>query len=439
MIWNKILEHILLPIGDLVTGSSFISSLKYWRRVDALSEEEIQALQKDKLAKLLQHAVSNTKHYNSINLTGSDPYAWLASFPLLTKDDLREKSDELLSESKERLTKVSSSGSSGISSSVYMNSEDLSYLRGGLVHWWEWTGYKMGSLLVQTGITPERGFLKTIKDKLFRTIYINAFTHSEEQLRALCNKLEKRENYYMAGYASSLQVIAEYANHNNYEIRLKGVISLGDKLFSHYRKNITETFHCKVYDTYGSAEGFLIGAEDDLQHMYILSPQTYVEILDNDNNPLPDGEMGNIVVTRLDGYAMPLIRYKIGDIGSLLPRDEYPGSRKYNYPLLKSIIGRNTDIVITTSGKKLVVHSFTGVFEYISEIRQFKVIQHNTNGILIEYIKADGFTDSVLDKVVSELQKHIQEPSFNIQFKEVQHIAPTNSGKPQIIESHLEI
>lgn len=437
MIWSKILEKIVLPIGDFLNGSSFITSLKYWRGVDQFSEMEIHALQKENLSKIIKHAVANTVHYKNIKLSGSDPYQWLLSFPILTKNDLREKLDDMLSEDKKKLTKLSSSGSSGVSSTVYMNSKDLSLLRAGLIHWWEWSGYRIGAPLVQTGISPKRGLLKAIKDKLFRTIYINAFSHSKEQLRSLCLKLEKSKNYFLVGYASSLNVIAEYASSNNHNIRLKGVISLGDKLFLHYRKNITSTFLCKVYDTYGSAEGFLIGAEADLEYMYILSPQTFVEILDDNDNPVPDGKMGNIVVTRLDGFAMPLIRYKIGDIGSLLPKGKYPEKRKYSYPLLERIVGRNTDIVKTKSGKSLVVHAFTGVFEYISEIKQFKVIQYNTNGVLIEYIKADGFSSKILDNIVFELQKHLKEPSFNIQFKEVQNMEPTKSGKPQIIKSYL--
>jgi len=437
MIWSKILEKIVLPIGDVLNGSSFIRNLKYWREVDTLSEAEIHTLQKENLSKIIKHAIANTNHYKNVELSGSDPYEWLSSFPILTKDDLREKSDDMLSEGKKNLTKLSSSGSSGISSSVYMNSKDLSSIRAGLIHWWEWTGYRMGVPLAQTGISPKRGLLKTIKDKLFRTIYINAFSHSKEQLRSLCLKLEKSKNYFLVGYASSLNVIAEYASSNNHNIKLRGVISLGDKLFSHYRKNITSTFLCKVYDTYGSAEGFLIGAEDDLEYMYILSPQTFVEILDDNDNPLPDGEIGNIVVTRLDGFAMPLIRYKIGDIGSLLPKDKYPVKRKYKYPLLEKIVGRNTDIVKTKNGKSLVVHAFTGVFEYIPEIKQFKVIQYNTDGVLIEYIKADGFSNKILEDIVVQLQKYLKDHSFNIEFKEVQNIEPTKSGKPQIIKSYL--
>jgi len=437
MLYNKILEKILLPLGDLLMGTRFIKDLNFWRSVDQLNEKELDVLQSKNLKKIIIYAVSNTKYYQHITLKGENPFSWIQQFPILTKEQLNNKQQLLLTESKKGLTKISSSGSSGVTSSVYMNNKDISSLRAGMIHWWEWSGYKLGMPLVQTGITPNRSILKSIKDFFFKTIYINAFAHSQEQLKNLCDQLNGTKKYYLSGYASSLNVIAEFAIKNKYSIQLKSVISLGDKLFSHYRENITKAFHCNVFDTYGSAEGFLVAAQSDLEYLYILSPQTYIEILDDNNNPVPDGEMGYIVATRLDGFAMPLIRYKIGDLGIMLPKNKYPKNRKYNFPLLQQIVGRETDVVKTKSGKTLVVHSFTGVFEYISEIKQFKIIQKTLEGIIIEYIPSKSFSLETLKKITFELQKYLKDESFKIEYKEVENILTTASGKPQIIESYL--
>ena len=437
VMYKKILEHIIVPVGDFLTNSPFSKELTFWRKVDQMSEVELQSLQKKHLKSILLHAVQNSKKYGSIELKGANPLEWLQQFPVLTKEALRTSSEDLLTESTAKLTKISSSGSSGISSSVYMNKNDLASLRAGLIHWWEWYGYRIGNPIVQTGISPNRGFIKSLKDLFFRTIYVNAFTHTEEQIINVLKKITKSNEFVLAGYASSLNVIADIARKYHFEIQLKSVISLGDKLFSHYKKNIEQTFNCKVYDTYGSAEGFLIGATYDIDYMYILSPQCYVEILDDDNNPVPDGTMGNIVVTRLDGFAMPLIRYRLGDLGMLLPRDKYPLKRKFQYPLLQQIVGRDTDIVKTHNGGVLVVHSFTGIFEYIPEIKQFKVVQKELTGITIQYIKSKGFTISVLEAITKKLQVYIKDETFIITFQEVKVIAPTKSGKPQIIESLL--
>lgn len=437
MIYNTFLEKLILPIGDLLNRSTYIKQLKYWREIDGYSEEKLNSLEKENLKNLILFSNKNCSLYKEIELKGNNPYDWLSQFPVLTKDQLRSHPEALLTNSTINLIKYSSSGSTGLQTSVYMNKKEQANIRAILTHWWEWSGYKIGSPLIQTGITPNRGLLKRIKDLLFKTIYISAFSHTEQQLSAICKRINTSSNYFLAGYASSLNVIAEYALANNFTIKFKSVISLGDKLFSNYKTTIEEAFSCKVYDTYGCNEGFLIASQKDLEYKYIMSPHVYLEILDDNNQPVPDGQLGHVVVTRLDGYSMPLIRYKIGDLAIKLPKEKYPINREFYYPLLEKIIGRETDIVHLPNGKKMVVHSFTGIFEYIPEIKQFQVIQETQNEITIKYIKGHSFTTAALKKATIELQKHIQDISFKIVYEEVNTILPSKSGKPQIIESKL--
>ncbi|QOD61504.1 phenylacetate--CoA ligase family protein [Polaribacter haliotis] len=439
MSYNVFLENIILPLGDFFNKSTYLEQLKYWRKLDSFSEDQLETLQKENLEKILQFSTKNITAYNNISLTGENPFDWIHQFPILSKEDLKTNSEKYLYTNKKGLVKYSSSGSSGVQASVYMNKKEQSNIRAILSHWWEWSGYKIGSPIAQTGITPQRGFLKTIKDILFNTIYINAFSHSQEQLKVLCNKLKKKKNkFYLAGYASSLNIIAEYVLKNEIDIQLKSVISFGDKLFNHYKKNINKAFNCNVMDTYGCNEGFLIASQKDLEYKYIMSPHVYLEILDDNNKPVKDGEIGNVVVTRLDCFSMPLIRYKIGDLAIKLPRNEYPENREFNYPLLQKIVGRETDIIYLPNGKNMVVHSFTGIFEYIPEVKQFQVVQNDLDSITIKYIKSNIFTEEILEKVTKELQKYIKDSNFSIIYQEVEFIAPSKSGKPQMIENNIK-
>jgi phenylacetate-CoA ligase len=171
--------------------------------------------------------------------------------------------------------------------------------------------------------------------------------------------------------------------------------------------------------------------------MYLFSPQVYLELLDDDNNAVKEGEIGNVVVTRLDNKHMPLIRYKLGDLAIMLPKNKYPPNRKYNFPIIEKVIGRNTDVVILPDNRKLIVHSFTGIFEYVNEIKQFKIVQKDKKGIIIYYIPDKNFKKNVLVNVKEKLQKIINNINFRIIFKEVSLIKGTKSGKPQIIESYI--
>ena len=284
--YRNIIENIVIPIGDVFNRTSYMRQLKYWRKVDTYTSPQLENLQKENLKEVLAHAVNTVPFYKNIDLKGVDPYRWLNNFPVVTKNHLREQNSELISSNvhKDSLIKYSSSGSSGIQSTVYMSKAEQSIIRGILTHWWEWSGYGIGSPIVQTGMTLNRSAAKSLKDFFFRTYYLNAFSLSEYQLQKVCRTLESTKSYFLAGYASSLHVIAAYALEHKYNIGLKAVISLGDKLFDHYRSTIEEAFNCKVYDTYGSNEGLMIAAQKDLDYLYILSPHVYLEIVDDNNN-----------------------------------------------------------------------------------------------------------------------------------------------------------
>jgi phenylacetate-CoA ligase len=433
---NKILEKILLQIADLVIGSSFISKLKELRRDCLLTEDELILLQKEKLQKLLRYSINNIKYYSSLRVQSLENELEIKKFPILDKQILFDNQDSLLSQPKNKLIKNASSGSTGQQSIVYWSKEEQSINRATQILWWEWAGYRLGDPLLQTGITPNRGFVKYIKDKLLNTYYLQAFTHSKEDVVKALRWAQQQEAPVLAGYASSLYVIAKYAIEENIKVEFKAAVSWGDKLFDHYKSTIYTAFGVNVCETYGSAEGLMMGGQKDLDNMYLMSSNVFIEIVDDKGNDVKDGELGHVLVTNLNGYAMPLIRYRIGDLAIKMPQTEYPLIREYGFPLWKKIIGRDTDLVITESGKYLVVHSFTGVFEHIPEIKQFCVVQNSKKGITIQFIKGANLTEKILETAKRKLLSYINEP-FNIEFEEVTTIPPTKSGKPQLIISNL--
>lgn len=436
--YNRILEQIFLPLGDLINGSSFRKELDKWRRLQFLSEEQLDEAQHKNLSDLLNHATHNIPYYRDLNHARNekDPTSWLKSFPILNKKLVKENTDRLVFKDKSKLLKYSSSGSSGIQGTVYMNKQEQSIIRAILILWWEWSGYYIGKPFFQTGMTPTRGLLKGLKDFLFRTKYYVAFGIDEDYTTEMLKKQLGKKNFHLGGYASSLYLLAKIAAQKGLSVEFDAAISWGDKMFPHYRKVIEDQFKAKVFDTYACNEGVMIAAQFDLQYYYIMSPHVFLEIVDKDGLEVPDGELGRVLVTRLDGFSMPLIRYEIGDLAVKLKKEKYPTNRKLNFPLLESIIGRDTDIVRTPTGKFMIVHYFTGIFEFYPDIKQFRVIQESIQGIMIEYIPESNFHQSTLKKIELELRKYI-EPEFLIEFKQVDFIPATKSGKPQIIESYL--
>jgi len=436
MLYNSILEKIVLPLGDFLNGSTVIKNLNAWRKICTYSEDELRKISKANLFSILEYASQNIPYYYSLReFKTENPYIWIKDFPIMTKTLIKKDVGSLTIKPTQDLIKLASSGSSGIHSEVYLNKNDQSINRAIQALWMEWSGWKMGVPLLQTGMTYPRGKVKAAKDFLLRTKYYLAFGLSDDDILTLLNQ-KYCDGSYLGGYASSLYLIAKVALKEKLNLKLKAAISWGDKMFPHYREMIENAFHCSVFDTYGCSEGLMIAAQKDLEYYYIMSPHVYVELLDSEGNEVEDGELGYVVATRLDGYAMPLIRYYLGDLAIKLPKSKYPVKREMNFPLLEKIIGRDTDIVYTRSGKYMIVHFFTGIFEYIPEIEQFRVVQENLDGITIEYVKGRGFNNGVLHLVESKIKKYLNEP-FRIKWLEINVIPDSPSGKPQIIKSHL--
>ena len=435
-----IIGNILFPIGDFVTRSEVSRQLKLHRSYSKLGSDELHEIQKAKLSRLLNHATSTCDfYYKCHRFVNTDfPYESIQKFPVISKQIVSSNQEKFLSKlyQKKHLIKYETSGSSGIRSEVFFDKKEQSVCRAILINWWEWGGFFLGKPLLQTGMTPTRGFIKRIKDIVLSTHYIDAFKLKEEELLNHLRRVEGKQGYMLAGYASSLFVLAQVAEEHALNVSFDSAISFGDKLFSHYKEKIESVFRCSLYENYGLNEGFMIGQKKDLPYYYIYTPSVYLEILDENNNPVPDGSIGRIIATKLDGYAMPLIRYDTGDLGIMLPLSEYPRVRDMAFPLLKMVVGRNTDIVRTSDGNNLIVHTFTGIFEFFPEIQQFQIVQDRLDSVTIRIVISPRFKDDILQQI-ERMIKNKTNSSIEISWEYVSGIPASKSGKPQIIVNNL--
>lgn len=409
-----------------------MAELRRWRRIQHLGSEELAGLQRRGLEKLLKHATTAVPHYRELAVApATDPYEWLRRFPILTKSDLRSEKDRLLTPSVRRLVKVSSSGSSGMQSTLWVTPRELSRSSAIQTLWWEWAGYRLGDRLLQTGITPDRGVVKALKDALLRTTYVPAFGLTTEEMSTILSHAEAHPWRHLGGYASSLDAFARTAlGHSLPTVRFESAISWGDKLYPRHRRNIEAAFGCPTLDTYGTAEGFMIAAQIWDGPYYVMSPHVVVELLDENDEPVPDGSLGRVVVTRLDAHAMPMIRFRLGDL-AVARAEPRTGPGLPGFPQLERIIGRETDVWVSPGGRTLTVHSFTGVMEHFEQIEQFSVVP-GPNGLRLEYIAADGLDSEVLDEAARRLRGLVGE-DLSIEWVRVDHIPNAPSGKPQII------
>ena len=436
--YSSVVKHIVLPITDFFLGLAISKELRSLRSVQWYSKEDLINLQRIKLKNILLHSYKNIPYYSEIFKKNEiDPYGnpvnQLKKIPFLTKKLIKNNLPyNILDKKRTIYTTEKTSGSSGHQGVYYLDKTAYSNVIAVQSLWWEWSGFRFGDTVLQTGMTLDRGFVKFLKDLLLRVNYIQAFSIDDKTIRKNLLPCQGKNAYFM-GYASSLYTYAQYADRKKiHNLKFESVISWGDKMFPHYRRLIEKVFHTEVYDTYGAAEGLMIAAECEKHNYHIATPHVLVEILDKDGQEVREGEIGEVFVTSLTNYLMPLIRYKVGDL-AVKANESKVCSCGRNLPILEKIIGRDTDIIYSPKGKALIVHFFTGILEHVQEIKQFQVYQkYRGSEVEIRYRKNSDFTLSVLEEVRADMHKKAGE-NFPVIFSEVKKIDPSPSGKPQIV------
>ncbi len=412
--------------------------LRQYRKEQWFSAEQLRDLQYNRLSNILEYARTKVSFYKNFPASLSDPFEDIKQFPILSKAKINENLDQLLTVPKEKLIAESSSGSSGLQGTVYMDRSAQASLRAMQLLWFEWSGYRIGDSILQTGMSLQRGFIKGMKDYLLNTAYIPAFNLEPANLESILRVVGKNPRQYLFGYASSLYVLAQTAIDLGIStIKFKYAVSWGDKMFSHYREAIRRAFGCETLDLYGCSEGAMIAAQCPEGQFHLATNQCYIEVVDDEGQPVPDGNIGKVLATRLDNFAMPLIRYYVGDLVEMEPLDHKRCDCGRQMPLLRRVIGRDTDIVVTRSGKRMIVHFFTAIFEHVAEICQFKVVQKNLDEMEIHFIRNGNFGQATIAKLENQIHSHLQE-RFPIHWVEKHQISPTSSGKPQIVQSFLK-
>ena len=200
------------------------------------------------------------------------------------------------------------------------------------------------------------------------------------------------------------------------------------------RTTIQRAFSCPVYNRYGCREFGAIAHECHTREgLHINSDRLILEILDTNYKTCPPNEIGEIVITDLDNYGMPLIRYQVGDRGA---HAGYMCSCGRGLPLLHSIDGRILDVIRAPNGNILGGTFWTLLFKSKPGIAAFQVIQKNLSEITVNYIKDITTNKIPLDFFSSKIKEKCG-PNFQVNYKEVKHIPKTESGKTRFIISEL--
>lgn len=440
--WTAALRRLLLPAGDALFGQrmlkrlSFLEEAQWWSR-DRLSRERNRLL-----SETVATAYRDTPFYRDLMdearvrppdiRTPSD----LARLPVVTKSMLRAAyPDRVTRHSSQKTYESHTSGSTGQNFAVREDPETRGWYLASFLLSLEWAGWEIGERHMQTGMTLERSLARKLKDGVLRCHYVSAFDLDDEHLDRALDTLERYRIDHLWGYAASLFFLARRALERGWNRPLRSVVTWGDNLYRHYRRTIESAFRSKVLDTYGVGEGIQVAAQcgcGDNYHIHELD--VIVEYVDDAGCPVSRERPGNLILTRLHAGPMPLIRYQVGDVG--VQGEQSPCQCGRALERMHSIEGRDTDVVVTPSGNRLIVEFFNGIIDDFPEIEAFQVRQDEINSILVRLVPRAEYAGGVGNRLIEAMRRN-GASDLEIDIELVESIPLTRGGKRRYVVSNV--
>lgn len=393
MIRELIAQRVGYPLQDYFMKTSILKTLRDLRESQYWDESKLYEYRLNKLQKLIAHAYVYVPYYkelfDSIKLKPSDICKLddIKKIPILTKEIVRSRNYDLVSKNLNmRHVKIGrTGGTTGVPIVVYKDTSTRTFTWASYYRWYDWMGVELGekTLTLWGARTVTRKSLKSsIRDHLIsllqNRVIINSFNLNDTTLDSVITKIENSKPVLLKGYLSALLSVAEYLNQKNIKLTypIKAISSTTETLLPHHRRFLTKILKAGIYDQYGCGETEAIAYECS-QHngLHINQEHVMLEILDKNNVTVVD-KTGKIIVTDLDNFAMPFIRYENGDMATLLSEK---CNCDINQPLLKAIDGRTIDTIALADGSKVHGVFFTDILAelniFTDKIQRFQACQ----------------------------------------------------------------
>ncbi len=426
---------MLKVIDDLVKGQ--------WR-----SEQELRELQTAKLEQLLNHCEQHVPYYKELFAAQGlkaasllDP-AVFSRLPYLTKDGIREHQTALCADNvpESRLIANSTSGSTG-EPMKFFHDHNSAIWRGAVV--WrnqEWTRALFSDREVrlwgaQMDISRTESLRGRLHAALFQKVYLSSYEMSDDSMKRYAAIIRRFRPRLLISYASPLAIFAEYFQRTGEQVPpIPAIITSAETLHPWQRELIESVFQTRIFDRYGCREFGNIAHQCDVHDGYHVNIERFiVEIVDSEGCPVQEGETGEILVTDLDNFGFPFVRYPIGDLG-VATKETCSCGR--GLPLIKRFEGRSFDIVECPNGQRIAGTFWTIVLRRFTGVRQFQVVQDAPDHLIVRLRTGEEWVPGT-EAAISHQIKQACGDAMMVDYEFADHFELTKSGKSRLVINQL--
>jgi phenylacetate-CoA ligase len=403
------------------------------------------------LVQMLAHCKRSVPYYAEVmrDLGGSfyeNPEQYLRRFPILTKGTIRSRFDELKSSDlpRRRWYYNTSGGSTG-EPVRFIQDWDFVVQSGAIkLLYSKLAGREIGECEIRLWgsirdiIQGSEGWKAALVNKLTNTIIFNAFRMTPEKMREFIAVFNAKRPKLILAYVQAIYELARFAEREGIEVvPQSAIMTSAGTLYSFMREKIQDVFQCRVFNRYGSREvGDVACERPGYEGLWVAPWGYYVEIVDSEGNRVPDGTEGELLVTSLTNFAMPLIRYRIGDLGVLSPMKGSDHGKSGQ--VLETVLGRTVDNFKTRNGVLGDGIYFMFLLYFRDWVSKYQVIQKDFSWVVFKIVKSGpGPQQAELDEIVAKTRL-VMGSDCEVTFEFVDDIPASGSGKYRYTISEVQ-
>jgi phenylacetate-CoA ligase len=415
MNWRK---NIVYPLICLKNKSSHLRYLRELEKSQFFSAKAMYDLQNKRFLHIVKEAFTNVPYYSATfenagtlpeNINGLKD---ITKLPTLSRKNIQENLVKLVSKNFDInvLIKDKTGGSTGSPINFYYDEERLDWRKASVSRHDRWAGLDIGvKHAVLWGARNDLQGFKSVKSKIYsflttKGLVLDASAINGETLDRFTHALYAFRPTIILAYARTLSFYARYLKEAGImPPSPHAIVTSAELLTDEDRILIEDVFKSHVFNRYGCREFSMIASECAHGTMHINDECLYIEFVRPDGSVCEPGEEGEIVITDLLNTAMPMIRYRIGDIGMLI-NEKCPCGRGLR--IMKMTSGRVTDFLISSTGTRVSgVAIATYVITNITGINQVQFIQKKKGEVTVLVVKNTLFDQN---KTLQELERNIK-------------------------------
>lgn len=401
----------------------------------------------ERQASMLHHAATKVPYYREQwrkRRLGGDQSSWevLENWPILDKSALRRQPEAFLAEGSQRsqLHHSITSGTTGTPVDLWFSRETIrawyAMFEARCRRWNGVSGHDNWALLAGQAVADPRTNQPPfwVWNKGLRQLYLSSYHSTPANAGHYVEAMRRHGVRYLIGYPSSLYPLAQGIVRDGLEPpQLDGVITESEQFFSFQRSMIERAFRCPVRDSFGMSEICAGGGECVHGSMHLWPDAGTVEVL-VDGEPAAPGQTGELACTGLLNADMPLIRYRVGDRGQLAA-EGFECQCGRTLPVLETIEGRISDVILAHDGRRLSPNLLEGIFDGRLPVEEAQIVQSRPDEVTIRLVPAPAYSDAAARVIEREVANRLGPVRVNVET--VARIPRGPNGKLRAVVSSL--